>query len=177
MPIGTRTLTTLFLTLFCLYENDDRLMRLSGSTFSLELVEPAGWRLATRAAPQIANFILHPEGQDWRRAESVIYVRIVPREKDETAQEFLESSDERFRERCPFADGEGRQAVLQEVPGFLVREFLCPGVRDEIVALREVPGAFVVFTLSTGPGGMVEKSALALEKILVSFRWREKVAR
>jgi len=151
-------------------------MRLSGSTFSLELVEPAGWRLATRAASQVANFIFHPEGQDWRSAESVIYVRIVPREEDETGQGFLELSDKRFREQCPFAGSEERPGFIHEVPGFLVEEFPCPGVRDEVVAIKEVPGAFVVFTLSTDPGGLIETSVLALRKILVSFRWQETLA-
>jgi hypothetical protein len=156
-------------------ETGDRLLRLSGSTFSIELVEPLGWKLATRAAPQIANFIFHPEGTDWRRAEAVIFVRIVPRASSETVREFIEVSDKRFRERCPFEDGHDNPGALYEVPGFQIGEYRCPGIRDELLAVTEVPGSFVVFTLSTESEGMVDRSAPVLRKILTSFRWYEKV--
>jgi len=148
-----------------------RLLSLSGSTFSLEVLEPQGWTLATRAAPQIANFIFHPQGTDWRRAEAVVYVRIVPREESEKAEQFIESSGKRFKEGCVFGDREAKEPLLLGATSFHLVEFRCPGIREEVVAVTAVSGAFVVFTLSVQPGGSIDTLRPVLKSILMSFRW------
>jgi len=152
-------------------ESDGRLVRLSGSTFSLEVLEPQGWTLATRAAPQIANFIFHPQGTDWRGAEAVVFVRIVPREESEKPEHFIESSGERFKDGCAFGEKKGKDPLLLGRTSFHVVEFRCPGVREEVVAVTDVSGAFVVFTLSVQPGHSIDTLRPVLRSILKSFSW------
>ena len=167
----------LILALFAFHlsaETGDRLLRLSGSTFSLEVIEPEGWKLATRAALQIANFIFYPEGTDWRRADAVIYVRFVRREEAETREGFIEASEARFREECSLIDSEEETPPLrQEISAFLVEELRCRGIREEMIAVTEVPGFFVVFSLSSQTGTSIDQSIPVLKRILQSFSWQE----
>lgn len=154
-------------------DSEGRLLHLSGSRFTLEVLEPEGWTLATRAAPQIANFIFHPRGTDWRTAEAVVYVRIVPREEAESPEHFIESSGERFKQGCGLGEWETRAPLLSGVTSFQMVEFRCPAVRDEVVAVTDVSGAFVVFTLSVQPGGSIETMRPVLRSILMSFDWQD----
>lgn len=175
MPNAALTLVLPLLVFSSPAEEGDRLLRLSGNTFSLEVMEPEGWELATRAAPQIANFIFHPEEADWRRADTLIFVRFVSREESEKREAFIESSRERFQGECAFVDGDVGTHSLREVSTFLVEEFLCPGTREEILAVTEVPKFFVVFSLSAQAGISVDPSKSVFEKILKSFIWHEAV--
>ncbi len=174
MSSAIPTVMFFLLVLWSPSEKDGRLLHLSGSSFSLEVLEPEGWQLATRAAPQIANFIFHPEGTDWRRAEAVIYVRIVPREETEKREEFVESSRERFREQCPFFGSEPEAKSSQQVAEFLVEEFRCPSIRQEIMAVREVPRFFLIFSLSGQTETPLEKYIGVFRRILTSLRWHVK---
>jgi hypothetical protein len=139
-------------------------------------MEPEGWELATRAALQIADFILYPEGTDWRRADVVIYVRFVDHEEYENCNEFIESSREQFRAQCPLGDSEIATESLQRVSGFLVEEFRCAGIREEIIAVTDVPDRFVVFSLTAQTGHSIDHSIPVLKEILRSFKWYEMAA-
>ena len=150
-----------------------RVLRLSGNGFVLHLAEPSGWRLATRAAPQIANFIFHPAGEEWRRAETVIYVRLVSKGVNQSLEGLIETAKESFRERCLGSSGDSDVPTIKEVPGFTIEDFSCFGMHEEVVAFREVPGYFVVFTLAVQPGGSLEESVPVLRQILHSFRWAQ----
>lgn len=150
-----------------------RVLRLSGNGFVLQLAEPSGWRLETRAAPQIANFIFHPVGEEWRRADTVIFVRLVPRAGVESLESFVETARENFRERCLGGADNVDRPIVKEVPGFIIEDFSCFGMREEVLAFRQVPGYFVVFTLVVHPGGSLQEAVPVLRQILISFRWRE----
>ena len=149
-----------------------RALRLTGNGFVLHLAEPSGWRLATRAAPQIANFIFHPVGKEWRRADTVIYVRLVSKGANQSLESFIETAKESFRERC-LGSSDDSDVPIKEVPGFAIEDFSCFGMHEEVVAFREVPGYFIVFTLAVQPGGSLEESAPVLRQILHSFRWAQ----
>jgi hypothetical protein len=129
--------------------------------------------LSTRAAPQIANFIFHPAGEEWRRADTVIYVRLVSKGADESLDSFIETAKESFRERCLGSSDDSDFPPIKEVPGFTIEDFSCFGMREEVVAFREVPGYFIVFTLAVQPGGSLENSLPVLRQVLQSFRWAQ----
>ncbi|MEE2839977.1 MAG: hypothetical protein VYC91_05550, partial [Acidobacteriota bacterium] len=54
---------------------------------------------------------------------------------------------------------------------FLVQELSCPGVRDEIVAVTEVPGFFVTFVLSSDQRDSLDGAVLPVREMLSSFEW------
>jgi hypothetical protein len=166
-------LTILILVPLLATESPGRVLRLSGNGFVLQLVEPDGWRLATRAAPQIANFIFHPVGEEWRRSDRVIFVRLVPRAGVESLESFIESTRGNFRERCLGGSDNLDRPTVREVPGFIIEDFSCFGMREEVLAFRQVPGYFVVFTLAVNPGGSLEEAVPVLRQILISFRWMQ----
>lgn len=155
-----------------LHEEEGKLLHLYGRGFSFQVVEPDGWTLDTRAAPQIANFIFHPRGVDWRRADAVIVSRFISRRSDESLEELSVRSRQEFLESCPFAEDE-KTFHLESVEPFAVEVYHCPGVRKEVVASAPFPGYFVVFALSARDDGGVESALPVLRAILRSFRWFE----
>lgn len=150
-----------------------RLLELHGRGFSFSVLEPEGWELAPRAAPQIATFIFQRKGSNWRRADSVIYVRFVPREADQTVEEFMALNRAQFLEECPFAEDQRSEAPLDAVEGFMTAEFSCSGVREEIVAARASSRLFLVFVLSSRSPSALRVDAPVLRSILSSFKWKE----
>ncbi len=151
-------------------EVEGRLLHLYGSGFSFQIIEPDGWTLDSRAAPQIANFIFHPRGVDWRRAETLIITRFVSRRSSESVEDFISRSRQEFLESCPFADDE-KQLHLDSVEPFTLQVYHCPGVRKEVVASAPFAGYFVVFALSAREDKGIESALPVLRRILQSFRW------
>ena len=152
-------------------EQAERILRLHGRGFSFEVVEPPGWLLDTRSAPQVANFIFYPEGGEWRGSDRVIFARFVPRRPEESTGEFLRTDRENFGKQCPL--GNDGQAVSpgEAVSGFSLQRFDCPPSKPELVAVRSVPGFFVVFVLVAPEDDVPARKAF--DAILRSFKWRE----
>jgi hypothetical protein len=148
---------------------EGRLLQLHGRGFSFEVLEPEGWVLDTESAPQIANFIFHPQGVNWRRADAVIYARFTPRHPDERLASFLEENRRHFYSTCP-GGSDSRVEALGADP-FEVFRFDCAGSRTEFVAFAEFPGYFVIFALSGRDAAAVAPGESPLRAILQSFRW------
>ena len=145
-----------------------------GRGFSFQVAEPAGWALDTRAAPQIANFIFHRRGENWRKAEAFILARFVKKQKDDTLKGFLEQNLDKFVMACP-SGKESNDPVesLGQVEPFHVQTYACPGARSEIVATADFEQYFVVFVLSSERQSAAESALPALHEILSSFHWFE----
>jgi hypothetical protein len=158
---------------FVVAQDDGKVLRLYGRDFSFQVTEPDGWMLNTRSAPQIANFIFHPRGVDWRRADSVIFARFVPRLEDETLEDFARQGREKFLAECPFADDRPPPLDLPPVDQFAFEVYHCPGIREEVVAVTAVRRFFVVFALSTQKEGALKEGFGALHQIASSFEWFE----
>jgi len=152
---------------------EGRIISLYGRGFSFQLLEPEGWVLDTKAAPQISNFIFHPTGVNWRQADAIIVARFVPRDEKDDLNAFLEKNDGEFLKACPFGEVDRAPDQTGNPEPFVVRSFACPGVRDEIVAVGPFPGYFVVFALSSSKGAAVEDATPVFRAILESFRWVE----
>lgn len=151
---------------------EGRVIQLYGRGFSFQVMEPEGWELDTGAAPQIANFIFHPKGKDWRRAEALIIARFVRREGDRGIDEFLESSREEFLQACPFGDIKPfEDPRMRSIEPFRIEGYHCPGVRQEVVATASFSRYFVIFSLSSQQPGGAEAALPALVTILSSFEW------
>ena len=151
-----------------------RIVSLNGRNFSIQVLEPEGWKLDTRSAPQLANFIFHPDDVNWRRADAVIFARMIPRSSDDSEEEFVALNRTRFEEGCPFAEPEQADSRLLSVDRFTIQVYDCPGVRKEIVAITSVPGFFAVFALSLQNREAEGSSLRSFEKIVTSFRWSAK---
>lgn len=154
-------------------EDDDRLVTLHGRNFSFQVLEPAGWVLDTVGAPQIANFIFHPEGTNWRHAEAVILARFVSRKQDEVLSEFVRTNRERFLESCPFGEEDFDSAPIKLDDDFDLEVYDCPGVRKELTAISSPPGYFVVLTLSLQSPEALEKHSRTFKQIVDSFSWKD----
>ncbi|GAB4220108.1 MAG: hypothetical protein Kow001_00480 [Acidobacteriota bacterium] len=148
---------------------EGRLLQLHGRGFSFEVLEPEGWVLDTESAPQIANFIFHPRGVNWRRADAVIYARFTPRRLGEPLDSFLEENRRNFYSTCP-GGADSRVEALEAAP-FQVFRFDCTGSRTELVAFAEFPGYFVIFALAGRDAAAVAPGESTLRAILQSFRW------
>lgn len=147
-------------------------IRLYGRGYSVQVGQPAGWILDTRSAPQLANFILHPVGTNWRQADTLIFVRFNPEEPDQSLEEFLTVDREKFLEECPFGDPPGEPKTRKEAPRFRFQRFRCPGVRDELVAAVRVPGMVITFALTTQKEKGIERSLPAFLEVLKYFEWQ-----
>ncbi|HRR25571.1 MAG TPA: hypothetical protein P5300_02610 [Acidobacteriota bacterium] len=148
-----------------------RFVDLYGAGFRFRVLEPAGWRLDTYAAPQIAHFVLYPiESGDWRRAPAVILVRLIPR--DTSVDRWLEENRKGFEEACPLGEiKDDLPRPLKSVAGFVMRSYYCPTGRQEWVAAAPFGEGLVAFSLS----GRQERDLLACTSIfasvLGSFSW------
>ncbi len=151
---------------------EGRMVQMYGRGFSFQVAEPEGWSLDTRAAPQIANFIFHRRGEDWRRSEAFILARFVKKQKNDTLEDFIAGNLDKFAVACPAGkEAEDQPEGLAKVDPFQVQTFNCPGVRKEVAATAEYGHYFVVFVLSSEHYGAVEAALPALREILASFRW------
>lgn len=114
-------------------EGNDRILHLYGKDFSFKVAEPVGWKLDTRSAPQIANFIFHPVGQNWRRSNALIFARFIPKKGSMTLEDFLEENQTRFEEECPFADPETPESSIGLKGRFKTKTFTCPGFHRRLI--------------------------------------------
>ncbi|GAB4232665.1 MAG: hypothetical protein Kow00109_05180 [Acidobacteriota bacterium] len=148
-----------------------RLVQLYGDDFRMTVLEPYGWRLDTRAAPQIAHFILYPEtAADWRRAPVVLLARFVPTR--EPLENWLATNRERFQEACPLGEiSEEVPRALARAAKFQVRRYLCPTGRQEWVALRREGRYLLIFSMSARDEGTLESHAGTFAEFLGTFRW------
>lgn len=152
-----------------------RLQKLTGNGFSLKILEPEGWQFNFRSASQLAHFILHKAGTNWRKAESVIFVRIIPRQSEEKRSDFIESNEDGIRGACPGAM-ELRDVELggESSNDFWVRGYDCLGSRYEVVAIKEVPRFFVLLLLSARSDDALKEALPPYQKILASFDWTDR---
>ena len=153
---------------------EGRMVQMYGRGFSFQVAEPSGWTLDTRAAPQIANFIFHRQGEDWRHSDAFILARFVGKQKGATLQSFIEDNLDKFVMACPAGkETKSRPEGLAKVDPFSVQTYDCPGVRREIVATGDFNRYFVVFVLSSERASAAEAALPALQEILTSFQWFE----
>ncbi len=163
---------TLLLGLLSPVSAEGRVVHLYGRGFSFQVMEPEGWELDTGAAPQIANFIFHPKGQDWRRAESLIVARFIRRDGNQGLEGFMNSSRKEFLDACPFGEVQPyKDAHMSSIEPFKLEDYHCPGVRQELVATGPFSRYFVVFSLSSQQPDGVTAALPALKTILSSFEW------
>lgn len=151
---------------------EGKILELHGRGFSFQVLEPEGWVLDTYSAPQIANFIFHPQGMNWRRADAVIYSRFAPRNSGENLETFLQENRDQFFTSCP----EGEESELKHLKGqpvepFRLFRYTCPRGQTELVAFAEYPGHFVVFALTGRNAAAIAPGEVPLRGILQSFRW------
>jgi len=146
-------------------------IRIGGNGFSLSITEPDGWEIEFGAASQIANFVMHPAGSSWRESPVVAFGRLTPRTSQETLESFVGRDTEELQKACPFYEAKDLDLDLKGFRRFLVRDFSCPGVRDEIVAVTEVPGFFVTFVLSSDRRDLLDGAVSPFREMLSSFEW------
>jgi len=114
---------------------------------------------------------MHPAGSNWREASVVAFARFTPRSSRETLKSFVDRDAEEFQKTCPFYEIRDLDLDLKGYRKFLTREHSCPSVRDEIVAVTEVPGFFVTFVLSSDRPDSLENAVPPFREILSSFTW------
>lgn len=149
---------------------DGRLLTLHGRDFTFHVTEPLGWKLDTRGAPQISNFMFYPMGTDWRKAGAVVFVRFAERKPEEHLEQFVAANREQFEEDCPFAEDAVRPP-LEPIADFETQMYVCPGVRTEVIAVTEVSRFFIVFILGIQQQNALQSSLPVFEKIVRSFEW------
>lgn len=142
-----------------------------GPGVEFEVGRPAGWRVDGRAAPQLAHFLILPEGENWRSSDRVIYARFVPIEAGKGLEEFLTEDRDKFEAECPFADDPLKEAGFDNLREFTFQSYHCPGVRHEMMAVQEIPRYFIVFLLTSPNRGAFEESLPSYRKVLENFRW------
>lgn len=148
-------------------------LHFSGQGFSFRILEPDGWVIDSRAALQIANFIMYRRGDDWRQADTVVFARLVPRSPEEQLKDFVEADRNQYAQGCPFFESQELDWNLSSPHQFLVRAYTCPSVRKEIVAVTRVPRFFVVFALTSQPRARAEAAFPVFQQLLSSFEWIE----
>ena len=151
-------------------------LRVQGRDFSLSLTQPEGWTADFESVGQIANFVLYPQAANWRDAEVVVFARVLPRGRDGSLEAFMEEDQKQFAGQCPYYESTPLELNIRGERRFLVRRFDCPGVREEILAVTEVPGYLAAFVLTSGSGGGLENALSPLEEILSSFAWERRDA-
>ena len=146
-------------------------IRIGGKGFTLAITEPDGWKIDFGGASQLANFVMHPAGSSWRNSPVVAFGRFSPRSSQETLESFVEKDAEELQKTCPFYEIRNLDLDLKGLRKFLVREHSCPSVRDEIVAITEVPGFFVTFVLSSDHRDSLQSAVVPFREMLSSFDW------
>ena len=146
-------------------------VRIGGSGFTLSITEPEGWKIDFGTASQIANFVMHTAGSSWRNSPVVACGRLTPRTPQESLESFVGRDADEFEKACPFYEARDLDLALKGFRKFLIRELSCPGVRDEIVAVTEVPGFFVTFVLSSDRRDSLDEAVSPFREMLSSFDW------
>lgn len=146
-------------------------VRFHGPGIEFEVGLPEGWRIDGRAAPQLAHFLILPEGENWRRSDRVIYARFVPIEAGKGVNKFLTEDREQFEAECPFADEPLQEAGFDNLKDFAFQSYHCPGVRHEMMAVQEIPRYFIVFLLTSPNRNAFDESLPPYRKVLEDFRW------
>ena len=150
---------------------EGRTVHLRGRNFAIQLVEPEGWILDTTAAVQLANFILYPNGEDWRSAPSLISVRLEPRRSNQTVEDYVKIISQAFEENCPFGEYAARESDIDS--RFKLFDFNCPKRQQEILAITSVPEFFVNISLSSQRPEILKEHFSALQTVLESFEWQQ----
>ena len=164
------------LIMFCsVYPLDaGRTIRISSPQFAFLIDEPEGWMIDVQSAVQIANFVVHRQGTTWRNADVAVFGRFLPREGEETLEDFVKDDELRFQQNCPISaikllDLELREDRLHE---FLVKAYDCPAAQSEVVAIAQVPSFFIIFSLSSQRGQeALERGMEAFRELVGSFRF------
>lgn len=150
-------------------EPEGRTVHLVANGYSFRVLEPAGWKLDLRSAPQLAAFILYPAERNWRRSETVIYANFLPAEK-KTLAEFLEADRDRFREDCGCPD-DGEPARPRALGLFQVQQYRCPTGRDEMMAAAQMGEFHFVLLLSSESDEGFKAALPVFEKVVDRFSW------
>ena len=152
------------------YGQSDQIRRYRGNGFTFQLIEPQGWVIDPRF-PQIAQFVMYERGQSWRNADSVVYVSLVPRESDETLEDFVEDSVQNFKDSCPLFDVSELDLKLKGRHRFMSKAYECTGTRYELASVTAVDQFFVLFVLSARDPLWLEKGREPYKRVLSSFAW------
>ena len=169
--MGKKTAALWILLIVCDPLMGGKTIRIGGNGFSFSITEPDGWQIDFRGARQIANFVMHPVGSNWRQAPVVAFARFTPRGSRETLESFFDRDAEEFQKACPFYEIQDVDLALKGFRKFLSREHSCPSVRNEIVAVTEVPGFFVTFVLSSDRRDSLQGAVSPFQEMLSSFDW------
>ncbi len=154
-----------------------RTLRIRGMDYSFLVTEPAGWTIDVGSAIQVANFVMHPEGTQWREADVVAFSRFFPRNQGEELENFLQSELAGQEVLCPKLSVSDLHLDLelnpetQTRPSVVAKSCDCPGGKQEVVAFTEVPDYFVIFVLSARDEASISKALPTFQQLISSFRW------
>ena len=154
-----------------------RTLRIRGLDYSFLVTEPAGWTIDVGSAIQVANFVMHPEGSQWREAEVVAFSRFFPRNQDEDLEKFLQSELAGQEVLCPKLEISDLRLDVdlssgnRSRPRVVAKSCACPGGKQEVVAFTEVTGYFVIFVLSARDEASISKALPTFQQLISSFRW------
>ena len=154
-----------------------RTLRIRGLDYSFLVTEPAGWTIDVGSAIQVANFVMHPEGTQWREADVVAFSRFFPRNQDEDLEKFLQSELAGQEVLCPKLEISDLHLNLELNPETRTRPRVvakscdCPGGKREVVAFTEVTDYFVIFVLSARDEASISKALPTFRQLISSFRW------
>ncbi len=154
-----------------------RTLRIRGLDYSFLVTEPSGWTIDVGSAIQVANFVMHPEGTQWREADVVAFSRFFPRNQDEDLENFLQSELAGQEVLCPKLEISDLDLDLElnpetrERPRFVAKSCTCPGGKQEVVAFTEVTDYFVIFVLSARDEASVSQALPTFQQLISSFRW------
>ncbi|HSR66370.1 MAG TPA: hypothetical protein VLU25_00385 [Acidobacteriota bacterium] len=178
-----------FMTLGVLWAQEGSMRSFNGRTFSFGFLEPSGWMINNEAA-QLAHFVLHKEGMDWREAPAILFIRLVDPERGEHGQEalgrneqqqdesleaFVKRNVESFKAVCPaFEIKDVKLSRANLGHEFIVKSYDCPGMRHEITAVTEVPDYFVLLVLSSRSEEDLKAALPKYEQVVSSFYWRQR---
>lgn len=158
---------------------DDRARQFSGNGFVFGFEEPQGWTLKMNSAleSQLSNFVLYKNGYSWRDAESVIYLRLSPREKNQKLEEYVDANVESFKQYCPLFEIKDISMKSTLDRPFLTKRYECPQSRPEVIAISETGDWFVLLVLSARRSEQLEKAMPDFEKVVSSFYWKDRPKR
>ncbi len=154
-----------------------RTLRIRGLEYSFLVTEPAGWTIDVGSAIQVANFVMHPEGTQWREADVVAFSRFFPRSQDEDLEKFLQSELAGQEVLCPKLEISDLHLNLElnpetrSRPRVVAKTCDCPGGKQEVVAFTEVTDYFVIFVLSARDEASISKALPTFRQLISSFRW------
>ena len=154
-----------------------RTLRIRGLDYSFLVTEPSGWTIDVGSVIQVANFVMHPEGTQWREADVVAFSRFFPRNQDEDLENFLQSELAGQEVRCPKLEISDLRLDLElnpetrKRPRVVAKSCACPGGKHEVVAFTEVTDYFVIFVLSGRDEASISEALPTFQQLISSFRW------